>query len=171
MLWGEGTGDRHSKIYHIFWNRVPYLLDQMLRLLFTSSPNFMGCLFESGAYWYHWTWASSPDHSNIFNVHSTLQTKQRNVIPSLTSRKVMNSERTNLFLTTAIKPYAVSVHEPRKPHPMRFVDVCTCYSSSKYSRVATLSFSAPGGAASIREQQLIESGVWSSEYSIEWKEI
>ena len=34
------------------------------------------------------------------------------------------------------------------------------------SRTVTISFRASGGAASIREQWLIESGVWSSEYGI-----
>ena len=44
-------------------------------------------LIESGVCWYQRTWASSPDHSHVFNVYSTLQTNQRNLIPSLPSRR------------------------------------------------------------------------------------
>ena len=61
-------------------------------------------------------------------------------------------------------------HEPRKPHPVYSIgiesqdplnlgDVHTCYSKPSrgyYSRVATISFNASGGVASIRERQLIE---------------
>ena len=41
---------------------------------------------------------------------------------------------------------------------------CTCYSNTSrgyYSRAASISFRASGGAASIRERRPIESGVWS----------
>ena len=44
----------------------------------------------------------------------------------------------------------------------RFVHVRTCFlnvSRGYYSRAATISFSTSGGAATIRERQLIESGV------------
>ena len=68
-----------------------------------------------------------------------------------------NSERTNLFLTTAIKLYVINVCEPCKPHPMRFVDVCTCYSKPSLAtatiRERLLFLSAHlEVAASIREQ-------------------
>ena len=49
--------------------------------------------------------------------------------------------------------------------------VCTCYSSirhahcSYYSRTALISFSTRGGVTTVREQLLIESGVWLSGYS------
>ena len=49
-----------------------------------------------------------------------------------------------------------------------FVHVRTYYSNKSrgwYSSAVTISFSTSGGAASIQEQLLIKSSVWSSEYS------
>ena len=81
---------------------LPYLLDQTLWLLFIKI--FIAHIYSSVDY----SREAFIDISELGRQsaqkrpHSTLQTKQRNLIPSLISRRIkMNQRRTNLFLMTA----------------------------------------------------------------------